>query len=228
MLLNYSVPLIWNNKHDIVPYEYVAIFQLEQKKQWKEILKCKSGLLGKSRNQSCLLRIARTWWCAHDNNHAQSLKLRGTYVRHVHKLSKPANSLVANHNLLVSNLYRNGLTSEISYDFPICNLTGNELTSEIIYDFPICNLIGNKMTSEISYDFPICNLTGNGLTSEISYDLLICNLIENELTLEAYGWLISGKSLIRQHLEKQTQKWIFCKSQTWLTNYKVFQLLMPK
>ena len=33
MLLNYSVPLIWNNKHDIVPYEYVAIFQLEQKKE---------------------------------------------------------------------------------------------------------------------------------------------------------------------------------------------------
>ena len=55
MLLNYLVPLIWNNKDGIAPYEYFAIFQLEQKKQRKEILKLKSGLLGKSRNRSCLL-----------------------------------------------------------------------------------------------------------------------------------------------------------------------------
>ena len=37
---------------DVTPYEYVAILQLEQKKQRKEISKCKSELLGKSRNQS--------------------------------------------------------------------------------------------------------------------------------------------------------------------------------
>ena len=31
MFLNFSVPLIWNNKDGIVPFEYVAIFQLDQK-----------------------------------------------------------------------------------------------------------------------------------------------------------------------------------------------------
>ena len=45
MLLNYLMPLIWNNKDGIVPYEYFAIFQLEQKKLRKEILKLKSELL---------------------------------------------------------------------------------------------------------------------------------------------------------------------------------------
>ena len=68
MLLSYLVLLIWNNKGGIVSYEYVAIFQLKQKKQKKEILKCKSGLLGKSQNQSCLLR--KVLRGMHDNNHA--------------------------------------------------------------------------------------------------------------------------------------------------------------
>ena len=37
MLLNYLVPLIWNNKDRTVPYKDLGVFQLEQKKQRKEI-----------------------------------------------------------------------------------------------------------------------------------------------------------------------------------------------
>ena len=74
MLLNHSVPLIWSSIDGTILYEDLGIFQLEQKKQRKEIRKCKSALLLKSRNQNCLLGKAHTWWRMHDNNHAYVFK----------------------------------------------------------------------------------------------------------------------------------------------------------
>ena len=47
MLLNYLAPLIQINKDDTLPYKYLGIVQVEQKKQ-EENLKMQIGLLGKS------------------------------------------------------------------------------------------------------------------------------------------------------------------------------------
>ena len=47
MLLNYLAPLIQINKDDTLPYKYLGIVQVEQKKQ-KENLKMQIRLLGKS------------------------------------------------------------------------------------------------------------------------------------------------------------------------------------
>ena len=47
MLLNYLVPLIQINEDDTLPYKYLGIVQVEQKKQ-EENLKMQIRLLGKS------------------------------------------------------------------------------------------------------------------------------------------------------------------------------------
>ena len=47
MLLNYLAPLIQINKDDTLPYKYLGIVQVEQKKQ-EENLKMQIRLLGKS------------------------------------------------------------------------------------------------------------------------------------------------------------------------------------
>ena len=47
MLLNYLAPLIQINEDDTLPYKYLGIVQVEQKKQ-KENLKMQIRLLGKS------------------------------------------------------------------------------------------------------------------------------------------------------------------------------------
>ena len=47
MLLNYLAPLIQINEDDTLPYKYLGIVQVEQKKQ-EENLKMQIRLLGKS------------------------------------------------------------------------------------------------------------------------------------------------------------------------------------
>ena len=73
----------------------MSLFSSLIKRQRKEILKCKSGLLRKLGNQSCLLRKVRTWWRTHGNNHTHALKLRSTYVHHVHELLKPGTMVIS-------------------------------------------------------------------------------------------------------------------------------------